>query len=304
MPRPPMFSPVLICLLAIGLAGGAAATFVVSPTRPFVSTGSVPYLIPGFYLGILLLVPIVAGVAVIVLQRLRGGGKSVSLARGILPVLVVFILLVAFAELGPFLKSGGPWVPNSSAPSHTPVNNTTQPNGTNNHTNGTSNGSTPGLAPEVIHVPGWVLFLVAAAVGLGVLGVMIPASAGWLVQRRSARSAAAAEARRAATTAALTQALAELETGAGPREVIERLYGRFLARVAPLAGDLIAQTPDEIRRGILLPLGVRPEAAVALTRLFEEARYSSHPMDAGKANGVRQAIDVAVADLNRYSPTR
>jgi hypothetical protein len=84
--------------------------------------------------------------------------------------------------------------------------------------------------------------------------------------------------------------------------VIERLYVRFLDRVVPITGDLTMRTPEEIRADTLVPLGVRPAAAAQLTRIFEEARYSSHPIDATKAAGVREAVRLAASDLTRLSP--
>ena len=94
--------------------------------------------------------------------------------------------------------------------------------------------------------------------------------------------------------------MSELDEGRDPRRVIVRLYDRLLSRVSPLGVGVEFSTAEEIRANQLLPLGVRRPAADTLTRLFEEARYSTHPMDAAAAGLARDAIRAAEADLSRF----
>jgi len=70
-----------------------------------------------------------------------------------------------------------------------------------------------------------------------------------------------------------------------------------MARLEPKEGIGTYQTPEEIRQAHLIPLGVRPEAAEHLTRLFEEACYSSHSMNAEALQVARESIRVAEYDL-------
>ena len=46
-------------------------------------------------------------------------------------------------------------------------------------------------------------------------------------------------------------------------------------------------------------LGIRPEVATELTRLFEEARYSTHPLGPESADRAAEAMRRATADLER-----
>jgi hypothetical protein len=84
--------------------------------------------------------------------------------------------------------------------------------------------------------------------------------------------------------------------------VVIRLYATLLARVGPIVGGLDEQTPEEIRSFHLVQLGIRTPAATTLTRLFEEARYSSHPLGPEAAVLARQAIQEAREDLDRPRP--
>lgn len=300
MARTSTFSPVLVSLLGIAVAAGAAATFVVSSTVSYTSSTPLNSAIPSTLLGALLLLPFVGAFAWIIYRRITGGGLPMSkgvVAGALLLLAIMIVVGILAGVLGShpqyYFSGNSGSGPGGSTP---PKNNTTAP----------PPGGSGVLAPasfQVVSVPGWVVLVVVFAIGLAVVGLAIPSYSGWSARRRARREATLGAPEREAASVALAQALSELDRGSDPREVIERLYTRFLDRVVPLAGDLAVRTPEEIRVDTLLPLGVRPAAAGQLTRVFEEARYSSHPMNPEKAATVREAVRLAATDLTRFAPT-
>jgi hypothetical protein len=91
----------------------------------------------------------------------------------------------------------------------------------------------------------------------------------------------------------------ELGHGADAREVILALYATLLARLRPMVGGMDTSTPEEIRAVHLERLGARPEPARTLTRLFEEARYSAHPMGPESSRTAQEAVRAVLDDLDR-----
>jgi hypothetical protein len=96
---------------------------------------------------------------------------------------------------------------------------------------------------------------------------------------------------------ALSRARTELDRSSDPRSVIGRLYRELISHLPPIANVHVYRTPGEIRDAHLLPMGVRPVAAEQLTRLFEEASYSSHPIGPTELSRAREAIQMAEIDL-------
>ncbi len=186
----------------------------------------------------------------------------------------------------PLLAGGLGGTPGGSTP---PGNNTTG-------TSGNGTGS-PGSAGTALTLASDLPYFVIVAVALGVAAIAIPSLLGRSPRGRG--GAAFATEDTSATRDALATAASELDEGLDPRTVIVRLYDRLLLRVSPLVGDVAYSTAEEIRRTFLLPLGVRKEAAETLTRLFEEARYSSHPLSTATVASARDAIRAAEADLAR-----
>jgi hypothetical protein len=60
----------------------------------------------------------------------------------------------------------------------------------------------------------------------------------------------------------------------------------------------VAGTPDELLARATGQGVVRGTAAVRLTALFYEARFSSHPLDPGQRDAAEQALDELAATLN------
>ncbi|MFY9717321.1 MAG: hypothetical protein WAK40_05235 [Thermoplasmata archaeon] len=294
-------SPILLCVVAIALAAGAAASLVSSATRPagggIVSGGGIT--VSTTLLGILLILPFAAALGAMIFSRIRDGG--VRMPRGIVTFAVGFLaIMVVFAVFGGYLSPGTLGVgPGSSGSGH---GNTTS--GKGNTTGGGGGTGTAGLpAAPALGLPSGTFLFLAVVVALAITGIAVPSMWGAISHRRARRgSLGDPVSSRSQVGAALAQAAADLDAGSDPRAVIERLYAQFLARVVQVAGDVSGRTPEEIRAEQLLPLGVRPVAAEQLTRLFEEARYSTHTMGPEAAVRVRVAVVAAASDLAR-APT-
>jgi hypothetical protein len=283
----PSTSVLLLVLLFGALAVGAAASMLESAvgTGP---NGSAP--VAEVYFGndvivVAIVVLFAALVAPIVYHRLQGGGALPG--QFVLGVLVTLLLLVGFVILFQHLL-GGP----AAAPSSNVTSNGTAPPPPN--PKGLGNGS--GGTPVVVHLPSWGPLAAFAVIATVAVVVVFPRVRTYLAERREAKPPGA---RAEATRAALHRAAGRLAGGSDPREVVRELYARLLDRVQPLAGNLDPATPDEIRSGPLRELGIRAEAAEALTRLFEEARYSTHPMGPEAAERAARAIRDAESDLAR-----
>jgi Domain of unknown function (DUF4129) len=152
-------------------------------------------------------------------------------------------------------------------------------------------------------LPPWVPFVLLASVLLLFVVVALPRARRYLRDREEE----ARDRRRAAPTVpagvrdALNRASTELDLGADPRTVILGLYEEMLAHLRPLVDSYEADTPEEIREVHLNRLGVRPAAARTLTRLFEEARYSTHPMGPQQSAAAQEAVRTTLEDLDRQA---
>jgi hypothetical protein len=302
MPRATHTSPVLLCVIAIALATGAGASLVASATRPVGGAviASAPYSFSDTLLGLLLIAPFLAVFGALIFRRIREGGLGFP-QRAVMTGLVVFVLLVGFAVVGHYLNPGSPLATQSSTGTGTGTGGGSPGNGSG----GGGGGPSIGSPSSSFDVSGGLLLVVAAVVALALAGLILPTLGARIAGRRVSRAAAANPAvARAGAQAALARARSDLDAGTDPRAVIEHLYTQLLDRMVPIAGDLSACTPEEIRSEKLVPLGVRPAAADALTRLFEEARYSSHALGPEAANRVRSAVGAAAKDLARIPAAR
>jgi hypothetical protein len=101
----------------------------------------------------------------------------------------------------------------------------------------------------------------------------------------------------AAAARVFAEARKSLADASEPRGVIVNLYAQLMGRLEPRFEIPNSRTPDEIRRAHLIPLGVRAEVAGHLTRVFEEACYSSHPLGADSVRLAQASIAIAEFDL-------
>jgi hypothetical protein len=289
--NPPRPSLLLLVVLLCSLAVGAAASIVVAArTTPTFAPGptSELYVSPGI---VVLFAALLFGaiVASILYQRVSGAnplpGRTVAVPLVIILGLVLFVVLYRYFG-GPLLTANGN---GNGTGSKTPPANGTPPPG-NNSLGG------PGGTFTFLHLPSWFAFAAVAVIAVVAVLAVLPRVTAYLAERREGEGPAGAtrEAREVLDTAR-----ERLAAGDDARGVILELYGALLYRVAPLAGNLDPVTPEEIRSQHLLRLGIRREAADELTRLFEEARYSSHPLDPGAAERALRAIETAEQDLSR-----
>jgi membrane protease YdiL (CAAX protease family) len=297
--RPQRPSTVLFAVLALALAVGAAASLIAgSASAPAFHPGPTATLF--LTSGQLAVVSVLAGIALIGIALWVNSGTSrvpipgraaVTLCMVIL-IGILFVVLVHAVAL-----SGGPLLT-------TPTNHSVV-NGTGSSGNGTlpTNASAAGGPLDVfsLRLPPWAPFAGVAVAALVVGAIAIPAW-GRRDGRTGGRHRPGESSRRAEVRAALRSAAHQLDEGEEPRAVVIRLYGALLERVGPVVGGVDGETPEEIRALHLVQLGIRPEAATTLTRLFEEARYSTHPMGPGSASRATEAIRNAGADLDRPRP--
>jgi Domain of unknown function (DUF4129) len=297
-PRP---SLLLLVLLLCAIAVGASISLLESartagPPPPVGPTSELIF--PAWVISAAIVAFACAIIVPLLYARMRTSGDG-PLTRPFLvaglAILLAGILVVALLHL---LGGGGTGYQLVSGSG----NNTTK----GGQSNGTLNNSTPiqgpggVLAPVHFQFPSWTLFaLVSAAAILVVLGGL-PPLAEYLEDRRENRKFRARAAQVSAQVqAALRTAARDLESALDPRATILALYATLLARIEPLAMNLDPSTPEEIRQLHLARLGIRAAAAEDLTRVFEEARYSSHPLGLDEVARARAAILAAEEDLAR-----
>ncbi len=148
--------------------------------------------------------------------------------------------------------------------------------------NATSQQSTTGNAtanvttvPALGGVPLGVLLIMVFILALVVVTVLMDLS----VRLRQMKPPAALASRRHAAAAAVDEAISDLQLGQDVRKAILACYARFCALLGVRGiPDQVALTPREIEDRAVTQLEVSPSSAESLTSLFEEARYSTHPL--------------------------
>jgi hypothetical protein len=287
------FPPALLLFLVASIAFGAAAAFLAAPIVPFHSGGasSGPF-ISAELLGILLL-GVIASVAVFLLIYRLTQPSAVVPARVVAVYLVALLLLTGFAILFKELDTGS-----ATPTTHpTPGGNQTGPANGTGKGNSSGNGTTAATSMP-IPLPPWAFLLIPIVVVILLLALVVP----FLLARRELWGGSLeVPSTRDAFRRTLHSALEELESASASdaRALIIACYARLLEHVERMAGTLEAQTPSEIYRDHLVRLGVRHGTAERLTRLFEEARYSSHPFGVEEGNEARRVFHEALTDLDR-----
>jgi hypothetical protein len=285
-------APALLALVGVALAIGAGAALLSGATPP-----ASPYMgptlanvLPAEAWGVLFLLPLVIGFGALIVRRVRNTALPLGQWVAFAVVMMVFALgLYAVAHLvggGEICFCYGTSIPVSNNSSHSgpPGNNSTLP-------------PIPHVVNPALSISNLLPYVILIAVTFAAAAVAIPVLLSRAPRRRSSAGTAPNDPRE--LRAAFSEAVSALDEGRDPGLVIVRLYNRLLTRVRPLQGDLDFLTAQEIRTTQLLPLGVRPAAADALTRLFEEARYSTHPMGPTEVGQTRDAIRAVEADLAR-----
>ncbi len=304
-PRPrsgsaPRGLPVLlVVVVAFGLLAAVLSRPAAAPSGPAASptgTGSGTGPLAALIVSVGILAALFGWLGWEVYVRLRDGRigfPSIYLIL-ILAVLLIGLLFVAlFHVVAGSLRSGGssPGTPNSSAGPGSgiaPGNHTGLPNGT--------------LAPLPTSPPG-PLGIPWVDLGLLLLGVGGAVGALWLLRYRAADpetdGGEPPEEPLPALRKELRGALERLRGSTDPREAIRELYGRLLDALDPRVGSLAPLTAREIELRLVTEAGAGERPARELRELFEEARYSTHPMTARDRDRAAEALEAILADLER-----
>ncbi len=300
MPTASRPSIVLLLVLAIALASGAAASLLIGAATPSGYTAAPAPLVvfPSWFFADLLLAVGVAIIGGLVYQRLSGGSVPVP-RRNVITILFVVLLAIVFIAAAHTFLAGGPAA--SGKVLSTPVTNSTSSGGSNGSASSPAPG--PGGVLWSPSIPAWVPFAIVAGVAIVAVAIGLPQARAYLDERRQrAVSGEPAPSSSSAVRIALERADRSLADGSDPRATILELYASVLERLTSMVGSVELNTAEEIRTTHLLRLGIRPEPAEALTRLFEEARYSSHPLPPAAVERARWAVREALADLARSPP--
>lgn len=282
---------VWLVVLGVALLVGAAAAFLTGSFATAGTGGGTAFEPSNSLVGWVVAILAVGFLGFLVIDRVRNGSMGVP-TRVVVTILVVILVLILFAVIGRAVSAGGGLTGGGSSG---PGANSTQ--GTTNTTSGGNATGTGSFDFFSLAVPYWAAFALLAG-GLVVVGLV---SARLIRRPRLAPpdSDELAESRRE-VRGILTQAAAALDDpSADPRAVLIGLYAALLARIEPLVADLSVSTPEEIRARHLTRLGIRARRAEEITRLFERARYSSHPIGADEVRSARAALADAIDDLDR-----
>ncbi|HII40001.1 MAG TPA: DUF4129 domain-containing protein [Thermoplasmata archaeon] len=164
---------------------------------------------------------------------------------------------------------------------------------------GGSNGTAGGagdttLIPAVGGIPLGVFL--AGAIFASILAIALFLQVGANLRRLRPVGPASRSRRLAART--LEKTMAELELGADVRQAILACYQRFcLLLGARGIGAQDSLTPRELEDLAVRRLAVSGDSAEALTSLFEEARYSEHPLADGDRDRALRSLETIRADL-------
>ncbi len=94
------------------------------------------------------------------------------------------------------------------------------------------------------------------------------------------------------------KAIQDLEAGKDPREAILACYAALMALLGRHGlSDLEPLTPREVERRALVKLGLSERDIDSITTIFEEARYSDHPMGPESRDRAREALRALQASL-------
>jgi hypothetical protein len=291
--RPPV---VLLLVLLVALGIGAAASALAGAAVSNAPSGSSPANVEltGNIVMYAFTAIVLAGAGFLLYRRLTGDVMGIP-GEYALVAIVSILLLITFVVVFRSVSGGGPLPTNATAPSGSPGGSPT-PNVTGgNHTS----NSTAVPVGYWFNPPPWLWFVAVAVIAIVIVVVAVPWARSLVAARGTRVDDVAARAAAGRARAALAGAADALGAGRDPREVIIALYAELLERLGPMVGSLDPDTPEEIRVRHLVRLGISPDRSEALTRLFEEARYSTHPLGAEAALRGEEVIRAAEADLAR-----
>jgi hypothetical protein len=289
--------------MAVGF--GVLAALLAGPT-PAAAPPAPPNQVPVYnwlpIVGVLGVLLIFGYIAVEVYQRIRSGRLGYPM-RVAITGFVAIALAAAFVISFHFIQNT--LVPGGNGTLHPGSNNSSSGSGVSTNVSGGNGNLTLG-GGGVIPGSGFLTWAdlgwVALAVGVLVAVVVMYTS----LRRDEPRTPASPSSDAVALRKELEDSLRKLteDPEADPREVIRALYHRLLLALRPRFGPLSEYTAREVERVIVAAFGVREEHAHQLTRLFEEARYSQHPVGRGDAAVARRALSEVLVDIDSWSTER
>ena len=238
---------------------------------------------------------LVGFIVFVILNRGRGGfgaQEGVMVSAFVLTILLVVLLLAIRAQFG---TSGSQPPPGGSGPGSGQNGTTGGPVGNNgtglNSTNSTlhPSPSSPSSSPLTLAI--------LASVFVVTLGLVVALAR---FAHRDRGEALGVETTPAKLVKALSQAREALRSGANAsaRELIIQAYGAMLEALGTRSvGATESLTPREIEHRMLARLGLTPASAQGLRALFEEARYSHHPMTAEQAGAAQRCLDLVLQEI-------
>jgi hypothetical protein len=301
-PRRPSGLPIFL-LLAVGFGAVVAvlATPITSEPPPIASTPITGTIVPT----VLALVIVGWIVLTLVVHVVRVGveGRFRFPARTLVAILVILLLLLVFVGISHLIPGG-----NGNGSTRVPGENSTGSGTTNPGTGARGNGTLPPSTTGPLSGVDWLTWALLGGIVLAVSITVVLAWFFWPGRRgpEYPEPGGADAARLARLRAALESSLQRLEDDpdADPREVILALYHRLLLAAGPYLPLVEASTPREIAGAMETRLGAAPEHAESMTRLFEEARYSTHRLDRASAERARVALRALLADLDAWIAAR
>ncbi len=291
---------VVLLLLAVVVGLTAGALVKASPFPPAAAHSDLISSVEG----VLLLVIIgFAGLGGLVVAAIMNRGRTMfgrqesALAAGLVITALLVVIILAIGALytpqgslstGPVGNATGPGGTGPSGPSGG------GPNGTGNRTgnNATATGPPPAPVPP-LSLP-LLLGMLAAVIALVLVLPVLLKKPSWGEDASDAPGPSANLAK------GLGDALAALEAGQPEtaREEIVRAYRRLMAELKDhRMGDLLTATPREIEERMVTRLSLSRGSARGLRELFEEARYSTHPMDPEQARSAQGCLSGILSEL-------
>lgn len=297
---------ILVLALAAGVSGGLLLHVQGTPPPPTSTLGAVTLgqastWVEEVLAGVIVLC-VVLLVAFILRRIARGGTDWTS------PLAVIAAFLIVVAALAVFLLAADLVIAHGVSgvvPGEpTGKNNTTGspptgPGGSNGTGHGT--GSTPGSgssSPPVLLLGYLVpVVLVLGLVVVPLVLVLISGFAPPAVEEARGRGKDAP----AEVTRLLSEALNDLRRGdaASARETILLAYSALLAMLRESGvKNLDRMTARDVEDHMRRSLGVTVAGSSGLRQLFEEARYSAHPMSSGQAEQAKVALQQVLDEVN------
>jgi hypothetical protein len=141
--------------------------------------------------------------------------------------------------------------------------------------------------------------------GFALLGgaIVVALAALAVARRRPPSDETAIPSPSASLQTVLDEAISAIPDSDDPRLVVIKAYSRMEHALAEAGRPRRpSEAPRQYLDRVLGDLRVRPAAITGLTLLFEEARYSRHPMDPGMGRAAVAAMEAVQGDLMEHAP--